>query len=78
MSVNFNLSREQMSKEIDQCIALNRMDTLLSLCNSCVSSMLERRFEYECQNCKIRFGINKILSKKKTQEFEEEEFIGIG
>lgn len=65
MSIHFTLSRGQISEKIDQCIALNRIDTLLSLCNSCVSSMLERRFEYECHNCKIRYGINKILVRKR-------------
>jgi hypothetical protein len=77
MSVNFNPLRERMSKEIDQCIAIRNMDTLLSFCNSCISSRLPKRFAYECQNCKVQRAIAELSSKKRIHEHEDEEFFSV-
>jgi hypothetical protein len=78
MSVNFNISQKNLSKEVNQCIALYKMDTLLSFCNSCTSNILPRRINPECQACKITYGIQTIVSARKRQEREAEDLVGIG
>lgn len=78
MSVNFNISQENLSKEINQCIALCNMDTLLSFCNSCTSNMLPRRVNPECQACKIKYGIYTIVNERKRHEKEADELVSIG
>lgn len=77
MRVNFYPSREQVSKEIDQCIAVRNTDTLLSFCKSCISNMLTLRFNSECQNCKVKDGLNEISRIAKTQRMHESGLINI-
>jgi hypothetical protein len=67
MGVNFYLSRERMFKEVDQCIALNKLETLMSFCNSCHFKILEDMPVPECHKCKVQRGI-KTLSRYENQK----------
>ena len=82
MSVNFYLNREQMSKEVEQCIALNRLETLMSFCNSCVLKIFENRLIPECHECKVGRGIKTVSKKRKVRnvesvEVEDGELLGV-
>ncbi len=77
MRVNFYPSREQVSKEIDQCIAVRNTDTLMSFCKSCISNVLTIRFNSECQNCKVKDGLNQISRMVETQQVHEAGLITI-
>ncbi len=77
MRVNFYPSREQVSKEIDQCIAVRNTDTLMSFCKSCISNALTIRFNSECQNCKVKDGLNQISRMAETQQVHEAGLITI-
>lgn len=77
MSINFYPFREQLAKEIEQCITLGRMDTLISFCNSCVFKMFAKRIEPECQTCMIKQGIVRTIQEKKAEDSNNEEVLGV-
>ncbi len=61
MSVNFYPFRELLAKEVERCVSAGRLDTLLSLCKSCVFKMFPKRIEPECQSCRIQYGIAQLI-----------------
>jgi len=77
MSINFYPFREQLAKEVEQCIALGKLDTLLSFCNSCVFKMFEKRIEPECQTCMIKHGIARAIQEKKAAYSDDKEVLGV-
>ena len=77
MAFNFFPNREQMSKEVELCIAIGKLDTLLSICNSCVNKLFDNNSIPECCACKVQQGIIKVSNKKKRQHVEDEELLGV-
>jgi hypothetical protein len=73
MSVSFFPSRDNMIKEIEQWIVLQKLDMLVSLCNCCLYKVSE------CQTCKVWGGIRRIIrtQTKDRQEVEGEEMLGV-
>jgi hypothetical protein len=65
MSINFSLNRERMFKEVAQCVALNRLDSLMSFCNSCSLNYEGHPFP-ECMKCKVWQGIRTVSTRKVT------------
>jgi hypothetical protein len=65
MGVNFYLDRERMLEEVERCVALDRLDNLLSFCNSCSFKAFKASRLPECLNCKVQRGIN-ALQRRKT------------
>ena len=70
MGLHFVPSRSLMAREIDQCIALNKLTPLLTLCNSCAVRASSDRFENECRNCKVLEGIVLISKRRQIDEPE--------
>jgi hypothetical protein len=68
MSVNFCPDRERMFKEVEQCIILDRLENLISFCNSCSLKDFNGRPVPECRECKIQRGIKTVSKKKKGFE----------
>lgn len=77
MSINFLPLREQMIKEIERCISLSRLDTLLSFCNSCMYKLYESAITPECRACHVRQGATKIRNKARRMPVEGEELLGV-
>jgi hypothetical protein len=67
MGIHFCLNRERMFKEVAQCIALGRLGTLMSFCNSCSFKLVEDGPVPECHNCKIQRGIKTLLNREKNR-----------
>jgi hypothetical protein len=68
MSVNFYLDRKQMFKEVEQCILLDRLDTLMSFCNSCSFKVVKNNRIPECNDCRVQRGIKAVRKKKEEQK----------
>ncbi|MDA8101232.1 MAG: hypothetical protein M0042_16555 [Nitrospiraceae bacterium] len=75
MSISFFPSRDNMIKEIEQWIVLNKLEMLMSLCNCCSYKVFD--LAYECQNCRVKTGIRKIATVKARERVEGEELLGL-
>lgn len=81
MGISFFPSRNNMIKEVDQWIVLNKIDMLMSLCNCCLYKMFD--MAHECRSCRVRSGINRIAKQagpvlsKSEREPEGEELLGV-
>ena len=63
MSINFIPLREQMMKEIELCVSLSHLETLLSFCNSCIFKLYENGINTECRTCHVHEGAVRIIRK---------------
>lgn len=63
MNLNFAPKREEMDREIEHCVELNRLDTLISLCNSCLNQRDETTTLSSCHTCTIQVGRETILKR---------------
>ncbi len=77
MSIHFLPLQEHMSREIERCISLSRLDTLLSFCNCCLYKIYESAITPECRACHVHQGAEKILEKARRAPVEGEELLGV-
>ena len=63
MNLNFAPKREEMDREIEHCVELNRLDTLNSLCNSCLNQRVDTAMLSSCTTCTIQVGKETILKR---------------
>ncbi len=78
MAVNFCPNREQMIKEIEQCVVLGKLDVLQCFCNSCVYKVLgESALLTQCLKCRVQQGITKISNARKWRVVPDREFQGV-
>lgn len=80
MAVNFFPNREQMIKEIEQCVVLGKLDVLQCFCNSCVYKALgcESALMTQCLKCRVQQGITRIsIATKKWKAVQDHEFLGV-
>ncbi len=70
MIMGFLASQDSMYHEIEQWIALGRLNTLMSLCNCCVYKVFDFILAPECRMCIIRKGIV-LLTKKHGKSCAE-------
>jgi hypothetical protein len=77
MSVVFYPNRDQMSKEVELCVKLNRLETLLSFCNSCMFKIFEFRFIRLCRACNVHHAITRVSKKDNAPERDDAELLGI-
>lgn len=76
--VNFCPNKEQMGKEIEQCVASSRLDVLMSLCTCCVNKIVdESALLSQCLKCSVQHGIEKISKKRTWTEMPDLEFLGV-
>ncbi len=78
MTINFYPNREQLSKEIDQCVASQKREVLLSFCRCCVYNIFdESTIVTECFKCGIQHGILKMTNALKETDAPDMEFLGV-
>lgn len=77
MSVSFFPSRDSMCKEIQQWIATNKLEMLLSLCNCCTYKELDCTSAHQCRSCNVRKGIIRLGCVEKREPVEDEELLGV-
>jgi hypothetical protein len=77
MSVGFFPSRESLYKEIQQWIATNKLEMLMSLCNCCTYKALEYTGAHQCRSCNVRKGVIKLTREEKRVSVEDEELLGV-
>jgi len=72
MGLNFIPSREQMSKEIDQCVERHRPEMLFSFCNCCIARSTGALFSQECRSCNVRKAIYTLSVRQTLHETHPE------
>jgi hypothetical protein len=78
MAVNFSPNRDQMIKEIEQCVVLGKLEMLQCLCNSCMYKVLgESVLLPQCLKCGVHHGIAKIAKAAKWTAVPDHEFLGV-
>ncbi len=78
MPVNFCPNREQMVKEVEECIESSKLDVLMSLCTCCVYKIFdESTLVSQCMRCSVQQGISKISGKNKWTASPDMEFLGV-
>ncbi len=75
MGLSFLPNRDNMCKEIEQWIALRKMDTLMSVCSCCMFKAYDFMLPKECNTCTIRRGILKIADEKNREVREVAELL---
>jgi hypothetical protein len=64
MRNNFYPAKPFMLREIEKCIEADKMDTLITLCKSCVFHLCIKSDEPACRTCIIKKGISKTSGLK--------------
>lgn len=78
MTVNFCPNREQMLKEIAECIASGKLEVLTSLCTCCVYKIFdESTLVSQCMRCGVQQGIAKISRRNKWTATPDMEYLGV-
>ncbi len=77
MELSFFPSRQNMYKEIQQWIALNKLEMLLGLCNCCAYKVFGCTTALQCRTCHVRNGIVKLTRQEKREPVEGEELLGV-
>jgi hypothetical protein len=78
MSISFFPNRNNLIKEVDQWIVLNKVDMLMSLCNCCLYKVFD--MSHACRSCRVKRGIQRIakqMEKDMRQPVEGEELLGV-
>lgn len=68
MGLGFVPSRETMVKQIEQWVALRKMDTLLSVCECCIFKTFDFILTQECRSCAVRKGILHLMDEASMKE----------
>jgi hypothetical protein len=78
MAINFYPNREQLSKEIDQCVASRNREVLLSFCRCCIYNIFEEStIVTECFKCGIQHGLSKISNVLTGTDTPDIELLGV-
>ncbi len=78
MAINFYLNREQLSKEIDRCVASRKRDVLLSFCRCCIYNIFdESTIVTECFKCGVQHGILKMSNALQGTDTPAIELLGV-
>ncbi len=78
MTINFYPNREELSKEINQCVESRKLEVLLSFCRCCIYNIFdERTIVTECFKCGIQHGILKMSNALKGMDTPDLEFLGV-
>jgi hypothetical protein len=75
MGLRFLPNKNTMCKEIEQWIALRKLDTLLSVCDCCVYKVFDYILTQECRTCSVRKGIIRIMDERSQRDSQEEELL---
>jgi hypothetical protein len=77
MSLAFFPSRDSMMKEIQQWIALRRVEMLHSLCNCCTYKQFDYTLSRDCRSCSVLAGIRKLVHEDKREAAKGDELLGV-
>jgi hypothetical protein len=71
--------QEHVVRVIEQYTKLNKLDALLSFCNSCIYPISGETLAHvdECQTCEVQRGVNRISKGWKREPVEGEELLGV-
>lgn len=75
MGLSFLPNKNTMCKEIEQWIALRKLDTLLSVCDCCVYKVFDYILTQECRTCSVRKGIVRIMDERSQRDPQEEDLL---
>ncbi len=75
MALGFLPNRDTMCKEVEQWIALRKLDTLLSVCDCCVFKTFNFILSDDCRICQVRKGIAAIVEERKRARMSEQELV---
>jgi hypothetical protein len=75
MSLSFLPNKATMCKEIEQWIAIRKLDTLLSVCECCVFKAYDFILTQECRTCMVRKGILRITDERNQELRQEAELL---
>ncbi len=73
MALGFLPNRDMMCKEVEQWIALRKLDTLLSICDCCTFKTFNLILSDDCRICLVRKGILAIMENRKRERLLERE-----
>jgi hypothetical protein len=77
MDLSFFPSRQNMYKEVQLWIALNKLEMLLGLCNCCTYKVFGCTSAHQCRSCHVRNGILKLTKQSKREPVDGEELLGV-
>ena len=77
MSLAFFPNRESMMKEIQQLVALRKLEMLQSLCNCCTYKQFGYTLSRDCRSCNVQAGIRKLVLEEKRNPAEGDELLGV-
>lgn len=60
MNLNFAPKREDLDREVENCVNLSKLDTLDSFCNGCMNRRIEPSTRSSCMTCTIQAGKERI------------------
>ncbi len=79
MDLSFFPSRQNMYKEVQLWVTLNKLDMLLGLCNCCAYKVFGCAMANRCRACHVQNGIQKLIhiqQKEMREAVEGEELLG--
>ena len=77
MSLAFFPNRESMMKEIQQWVALRKLEMLQSLCNCCTYKQFGYTLSRDCRSCNVQARIRKLVREEKRNPAEGDELHGV-
>ena len=77
MSLAFFPNRESIMKEIQQWVALRKLEMLQSLCNCCTYKQFGYTLSRDCRSCNVQAGIRKLVREEKRNPAEGDELLGV-
>ena len=77
MSLAFFPSKENMMKEVQQWVALRKVDMLQSICNCCTYKQFNYTMSRDCRSCNVQAGIRKLVREEKRNPAEGDELLGV-
>ena len=75
MRNNFYPSKPQMTREIERCIAADKVETLMSFCNSCVFTIFTKSNDPACGTCMIKQAISRSKENRASDLRKNEEIL---
>lgn len=77
MGLAFFPSRENMMKEIQQWVALRKVEMLQSFCNCCTYKQFDYTMSRDCRSCIVQAGIRKLVREEKRNPVDGDELLGV-
>lgn len=63
MNLNFAPRRDELEREVELCVSLNKLDTLDSLCKGCLNRISGSSLPSSCHTCTVQVGKEAIQKR---------------